>query len=51
MLLFKKKYYIMVMHLKECLGFAPIAQLDRALDYGSKGWGFDSLWAYHVNEK
>ena len=31
------------MHLK-C--YAPIAQLDRALDYGSKGWGFESLWAY-----
>ena len=25
---------------------APIAQLDRALDYGSRGWGFDSLWAH-----
>ncbi len=25
---------------------APIAQLDRALDYGSRGWGFESLWAY-----
>ena len=32
------------MHLKL---YAPIAQLDRALDYGSKGWGFESLWAYH----
>ena len=28
--------------------FALIAQLDRALDYGSKGWGFESLWAYHL---
>ena len=26
--------------------FAPVAQLDRALDSGSKGWGFDSLQAY-----
>ena len=25
---------------------APIAQLDRASDYGSEGWGFDSLWAH-----
>ncbi len=25
---------------------APIAQLDRASDYGSEGWGFDSSWAY-----
>ena len=25
---------------------APVAQLDRALDSGSKGWGFDSLQAY-----
>ena len=24
---------------------APMAQLDRAADYGSAGWGFDSLWA------
>jgi hypothetical protein len=26
---------------------APIAQLDRAFDYGSKGCGFDSCWARH----
>ena len=26
---------------------APIAQLDRAFDYGSKGYGFDSYWAHH----
>ncbi len=26
--------------------FAPIAQLDRASDYGSEGWGFDSSWAH-----
>ena len=25
---------------------APVAQLDRALDYGSKGWGFDSSRAH-----
>ena len=25
---------------------APIAQLDRASDYGSEGWGFKSSWAY-----
>ena len=31
--------------------FAPIAQLDRALDYGSRGWGFDSLWAYQIDTK
>gem|GEM_PF-4529466 len=24
---------------------APVAQLDRVLDSGSKGWGFDSLRA------
>ncbi len=29
---------------------APIAQLDRALDYGSRDWGFDSLWARHIRE-
>ena len=27
---------------------APIAQLDRAFDYGSKGQGFDSSWARHL---
>ena len=26
---------------------ALIAQLDRAFDYGSKGYGFDSYWAPH----
>jgi hypothetical protein len=26
----------------------PIAQLDRAFDYGSKGWGFKSSWVRHV---
>ena len=29
---------------------APIAQLDRASDFGSEGWGFDSLWA-HIKGK
>ena len=24
---------------------APVAQLDRAVDYESKGWGFESLQA------
>ena len=33
------------------LSLAPLAQLDRALDYGSKGQGFDSLWAHHLIEK
>ncbi len=26
---------------------APIAQLDRASDFESEGWGFDSLWVHH----
>ncbi len=26
--------------------FAPVAQLDRASDYGSEGWGFESSRAY-----
>ena len=30
----------------EAVDDAPIAQLDRALDYGSKGWGFDSSRAH-----
>ena len=25
---------------------APIVQLDRTLDSGSKGWRFESSWAY-----
>jgi hypothetical protein len=25
-----------------------MAQLDRAPDYGSGGWGFDSLWVRHL---
>ena len=25
---------------------APVAQLDRASDFGSEGWGFKSLRAY-----
>jgi hypothetical protein len=27
---------------------APVAQLDRASDYGSEGWGFESLQAHHL---
>ncbi len=26
-----------------------MAQLDRALGYGPGGWGFESLWAYHLS--
>src|SRR5215472_8982892 len=29
----------------EC--FDPVAQLDRASDFGSEGWGFDSLRGRH----
>ena len=28
---------------------AAIAQLDRASDYGSEGWGFESSWLHHPN--
>ena len=28
---------------------APIAQLDRAADYGSAGWEFKSLWVHHLS--
>ena len=28
---------------------APIAQLDRASDFGSEGWGFESLWAHLIS--
>ena len=27
---------------------APVAQLDRASDSGSEGWGFESLRAYQL---
>jgi|YelNatPaOPRAMG01_1025707.scaffolds.fasta_scaffold00070_68 hypothetical protein len=27
---------------------APVAQLDRASDYGSEGWGFESLRAHII---
>ena len=30
---------------------APLAQLDRASDYGSEGWGFDSLKARHAGRQ
>ena len=29
------------------LNYAPVAQLDRASDYGSEGWGFKSLRVHH----
>ena len=28
--------------------YAPVAQLDRASDYGSEGYGFDSCRARHI---
>ncbi len=28
--------------------YAPVAQLDRASDYGSEGYGFDSCRARHL---
>ncbi len=28
---------------------APVAQLDRAVDYESEGWGFESLQACQLN--
>ena len=30
-----------------CPSHGPLAQLDRALDYESKGWGFESLTDHH----
>ena len=30
-------------------GHAPVAQLDRAPDYGSGGWGFDFSRARHLS--
>ena len=31
--------------------FAPMAQLDRASDYGSEGWGFESFWVRQDKNK
>ena len=31
-----------------CLGSVPVAQPDRASDFGSEGWGFESLQARHT---
>ena len=36
---------------KSQIGYAPLAQLDRALVYGTKGWGFDSLRARQAGIK
>ena len=36
------------MESKYCINYlfhAPVAQLDRASDFGSEGWGFESLQA------
>jgi hypothetical protein len=30
---------------------APIAQLDRASDYGSEGCKFNSYWVHHCQRK
>ena len=30
---------------------APVAQLDRASDYGSEDWGFESFRAHHVTQE
>ena len=34
----------------KALSFAPLAQLDRASDYGSEGRGFEFLEAHHKNK-
>jgi hypothetical protein len=31
-----------------CDCFGPVAQLDRASDFGSEGWGFDSLRGHQL---
>ena len=33
-------------YIDESLFRAPIAQSDRASDFGSEGWEFESLWAH-----
>jgi hypothetical protein len=39
--------YVICLQLFRLNFSAPIAQLDRAPDYGSGGWGFESLWVHH----
>ncbi len=41
-ILFKAVIYLCALLLSK---IAPVAQLDRVLDSGSKGWGFESLQA------
>ena len=43
-----KKGFIFYSTIEKCMACAPIAQLDRASDYGSEGWGFESSWARHL---
>ncbi len=38
--------YEFILHI---ISEAPVAQLDRALASGAKGWGFESLLAYKAN--
>src|SRR6516162_6255144 len=33
------------------LKHGPVAQLDRASDFGSEGWGFDSLRGRHYSKR
>ena len=35
--------YYFVPLVEKSASYAPVAQLDRASDFGSEGWGFDSL--------
>ena len=41
-----EKVAIIIRHVEESVPCAPVAQLDRASDSGSEGWGFESLRAY-----
>ena len=36
---------------KAVKSYVPVAQLDRASDYGSEGWGFESLQARQLLKK
>ena len=40
---FEKRGIVIYRELNSRLNYAPVAQLDRASDYGSEGWGFKSL--------
>ncbi len=44
--IFRIDYEGISLYIQALLSYAPIAQLDRAFDYESKGRRFESCWAH-----